>query len=678
MCGCGHDHSEAIKTYLESSAVPQPKTVSTSKAVSTSNTVSHGAPVETVGDSGGSASSVGGGISGFCGGADPDPLHSGGPGDDDGVASGGESSVLCAQAEPAIQLEDGNSAPENPEDDATPRRVQPARSVRGDKFSIDEYCIPWNITRQTAMCFVDLESAWKLEMLKHQITGDYSDVCTNELAAYINQLLNSEDAVRQLEKHFGRGITTDAGTQVGNSSNAGRSCSNGVFATRIFQPGESVMYYSGVCLPVREDSDTESIPSDRKIVLDIKVTKPNGEIIEIACLLIGWENAVITENFPLAGGYIVNHCCIPNCVLKMLPLDFTMDKWKFRIMLPYVCVRRESGECIRPGEEFTCDYGEEICKLSPFYLDEHQAAITRAQKVPNPEKQNRILRDVPRNFEKGEVEDFLKGSIQLNCCCPECNLCSGNCENPIFHIPFCTSVLNLGPNDMDTTKLRNYFRIAYRPEDRMGIPSNPARHGDTSSSGLSGARLNKKGHRSPGALSSTESTGSTSSVQMARIVGDSGRSSFTGLNSGSGDSSHSKRGGDSSGAQISSKSRGRCGAVQVSDSGSLSNELRAGYTNVRRGFYDNGIYRPFALVAHSSPGRSHQENLERWRSDRCSHDREQKEITKRRGDVPETWAEAATRLLALPSVYPDPGTQAAIRANEFLHPPPPIPNKDSG
>ena len=90
--------------------------------------------------------------------------------------------------------------------------------------------------------------------------------------------------------------------------------------------------------------------------------------------------------------------------------------------------------------------------------------------------------------------------------------------------------------------------------------------------------------------------------------------------------------------------------------------LRPGYT--RR----SGKYMPYALAVFSNPAKSYESNKNEWISERTAHDRAQKEASSR----PMSWADAARRLLLSGPAPIDP----VSKANEILHPPPPIPKDD--
>lgn len=505
-----------------------------------------------------------------------------------------------------------------------PRSAKAATGV-----SINDYILPQD-GFQTALCFADLDTAFELDMLKEQLKGDYSDICTKAVAVYINQLLNSESAFRQIERVFGNGRCVKGnGTQVKYSTNAGGECANGLFSTRRFERGEPVAYYSGVFLPIREDKDTEVIPSDRKIVADVEITDSYGQVTRMECLLIGWESGEITNNFPLANGHMLNHSCVSNCVFRMVKLEFRDEGTTVNVWLPFVFVREDlpPDEFVMLGEEFTVDYGQEICMLSPFYKDEYQEAISLAQLTPDPVRQKEILNGVPRQFKDGEVSRFMKGATEIDCSCAECLFAAG----PWFDEPFVSSILNLGPNDKDTTNLRNHYRIASRPRDCRQAASGPAVYTRGGKSIISSARSSGGIAASPSKvqkshLSPADSVGVGASMGPPRPLKSPNKATKNPASLSAASClkpSHEACDGGLLVTSSSHPSQSRRMAVPSQGPGSQRSESRQGYTNVsqRKGFYCNNNYMPYALVVHATPGLSPEEQKRRWKSDRDEHDR---------------------------------------------------------
>jgi hypothetical protein len=500
------------------------------------------------------------------------------------------------------------------------------------------------------MCYIDVESAFEMGALKDP-AGDGNG--TKELCALINELINSKEAVKQIKALFKPAdLRAKGSTRFGRSSHAGESCAGGLFATRKFEPGDVVSCYGGFGIDIREHpNDEEKVPSDRKIVLDIFITKPCGEVVPCQSMFIGWEKSEISDRFPLVRGHIINHSCISNCEMKMVPLTFERDGFKYEINIPIFCVAMDVKDGVEVDQEFTCDYGREMCYFSPFFENEHQDAIIKAQSCDNLRERKKILKDVPRTIPPGVLRAFLDGCAGTACGCAECNHASTQ-----FDPPFDPSMMNLGPNDMDTTQLRREINYDAVPAPRAASVTDAKSRARISSSRTGSRSEGTSGRDNDSSEAVSKSTrSSSSSLSGARTkqsgsaqVGDGGSQAGDG---GSGDGG-SRDGSTSRAAGATHAQRGKSG-MRVSASGS-----RPGYTR------DSRIkYMPYALAVFSSPDKSYNENREAWVSERTAHDRAQSK--------PLSWSDTARLLLVTGGAPP---VDAAAKANEFLHPAPPIPD----
>ena len=604
----------------------------------------------------------------------------------------------------------------------TPKqRIQPGRSARKVEFSIQNYHLP-DSSCHTGICYIDFESAHELGALKNPIGDDEDN--NKELCVLVNELMNSQEAVENIRALFTpQALAAGGGTKFIVSHNAGNVCANGLEATINFGPGEVVSCYGGFGINFRErPKEDEVIPSDRKIVLDIQITKPCGEVVPQPSLLIGWERPELTNKFPLMRGHMINHACVPNCCIQLRPFTFNRRGFKYVIHVPVFCVCSDLKNGVKRGEELTTDYGDEMCMFSPFYKDEYQDVITKALAKQDLKDRENILRGVPKQFTAAELFDFLNGCSGSDCGCEDCAFASRN-----MRPRFCTTMMNLGPNDIDTTLVRksvNYCDTdVANPKGRSvkaRVKNNVCNakgkgtkksavvseiEGRVSSkspksSGLSGAR--GKRQRSPlesrkkdrRFVKSKESGASVvqrmkrsprrSALRKISVSADGG--GFGGGESGDDDETvedESEDGdfvGDGEGVDDSSDSESGesegedsiCGRVNGAAAGirqsakrgacmsSSSSSGRAGYTRISK-----KDYMPFALVAFSDPKKSYHENRSAWVSDRNSHDYKMRTASQ----AGQSWADVAMRLLAGPA----PAFDAASKINETLHPPPPVP-----
>ena len=588
-------------------------------------------------------------------------------------------------------------------------RVQPSRTARKPQFSTESYRLSDESPR-TGICFVDVDTAYEAGALKVQLEDG---VLSKNVCAALNEMLNSEEAVRQIKGMFSPAALKAGGNaKFGKSSNAGKKFNDGLFATRNTQPGEVISMYGGFCVDFSEKKgEDESIASDRKIVLDVSITQPNGEVLSYNCMLIGWECPEISDRFPLVNGHIMNHSCIPNCEMVLRPLTFERDGFKFEILTPVFKVCDDVPGGVAKNQEFTFDYGIEMCKLSPFFRNEYQDLIARAQTMGNSKQKSAVLKKVPKTIDAQELELFMGGYTGIDCSCPECDFAQN------FDPSFSRSVLNLGPNDTKTDGLRqllNYDNTPVSPvssrksKSRAAVgrksgsesgcsPSVSVKSTTSVSSGLTSARAKHGG--SDSADSALEPTVTSDLFAEASASGVTGKTGKTGKTDKTGKTGKVAVSPETVGAQKRSngspeeavksptKRRGAnhngrgssSGAVAVSLETSRTagagararvnhgvcarpGGLRPGYT--RR----SGKYMPYALAVFSNPAKSYESNKNEWISERTAHDRAQKEASSR----PMSWADAARRLLLSGPAPIDP----VSKANEILHPPPPIPKDD--
>ena len=375
-------------------------------------------------------------------------------------------------------------------------RVLPNRLVKKTPFSTESYRLSDESPR-TGICFVDIDTAYEIGALKVQIEDG---VLSKNVCAALNEMLNSDEAVRQIKEMFTPAALKAGGNaKFGKSSNAGKKFNDGLFATRNTQPGEVIAMYGGFCVDFSEKKgEDESIASDRKIVLDVSITQPNGEVLSYNCMLIGWECPNISDRFPLVNGHIMNHSCIPNCEMVMRPLTFERDGFKFEILTPVFKVCDDVPGGVAKNQEFTFDYGIEMCKLSPFFRNEYQDLIARAQTMGNSKQKSAVLKKVPKSIDAQELELFMEGYTGIDCSCPECDFAQN------FDPPFSRSVLNLGPNDTKTDGLRQLLNYG-------NIPVSPA-SSRKSKSRVKGTPTARSKRDSGGECSSGVSVRSTSSV----------------------------------------------------------------------------------------------------------------------------------------------------------------------
>ncbi len=645
LCGCPHDHTETLKEYF-------------------SEKPHDSQSVGAVGDVG------------------PSDIHP----ETDAAA------VTSSQDDDDVEPSD--SAPEIDAAAVTPSRKQPHRSVKTQRFSIDDYRLS-DQTRKTltAVFFVDPGTAAELEVIP-PIKGEHTDLCPNDLAVHLNELLNSPEAVRQLETLFNCSITGNAGVKVKKSSNSDEGCSDGVFATRTFKPGKPVVYYGGLGISFREDDEEEKeeVYSDRKIHMRVEIIYPNGVTHTIECLLIGYEHHKLAEKFTLSCGAFVNHACIPNCVIEMFPLEFKRDGYTFRIMLPYFRVREDLGEDVLPGAELTADYGPSVCYSSPFYEEEYQQAIMKAQFIPESTQQNEVLMDVPRKHDKAALRKFLGRSKGMDCNCCDCRFCSNSGEHSVFAKPFHRSVLNMGPNDVCTEKFLKFIgfhgsltpkitksRSKSTPSKQSVCPQASARRAQVddeidadigggsyadfglgltddfqpvfravSSSGIGAASSAASGigaasSAGTGAASSA-GTGAASSAGIGAALSTEIRGAFdvsslsdSGFfNSEMGSGSARSGGSSSTGALVSRVSRRCIGASRSYD----GNSSRTGYTYARR--FVDGKYLPFAAVVFMDKDEPYEKGMARWRYLQFIHGKSKKQ-PEMAGPLSPTFAEIAAR-----------------------------------
>ena len=221
------------------------------------------------------------------------------------------------------------------------------------------------------------------------------------------------------------------------------------------------------------------------------------------------------------------------------------------------------------------------------------------------------------------------------------------------------ALAQMGLNCVDTTQLRREINYDAVPAPRAASVTDAKSRARTSSSRTGSRSEGTSGRDNDSSEAVSKSTrSSSSSLSGARTkqsgsaqVGDGGSQAGDG---GSGDGG-SRDGSTSRAAGATHAQRGKSG-MRVSASGS-----RPGYTR------DSRIkYMPYALAVFSSPDKSYNENREAWVSERTAHDRAQSK--------PLSWSDTARLLLVTGGAPP---VDAAAKANEFLHPAPPIPDYKS-
>lgn len=347
-------------------------------------------------------------------------------------------------------------------DDSEPvqRRILPDREVKKKPFSKSSYRLSDDAVR-TGICMVDADTAFEMGALETQI--DEGVTLPKDICALLNNFLNSAEADKQIKALFPSSVLKKGGyAKTKKSLHAGESFDNGLFATRDVQGGTLIVLYGGFILNFEESKrvSEEKVCSDRKAVIDVKITNRDGSTDPHYLMMVGWENAGISKDYPLVSGHIMNHSCIPNCEMIMVSLTFMHEGVGFEVSMPAfkVC---DDFKVVKKGDEFTFDYGSEMACKTPFVEEAHQESIKSAYKSTNGDNERMLgllkRLKVPLKINPEKLVEFLQGSDGTPCSCTDCD----DAEQAGFD----RSVLNIGSNTTDTAKLREFLNYTKPDED---------------------------------------------------------------------------------------------------------------------------------------------------------------------------------------------------------------------
>ena len=506
---------------------------------------------------------------------------------DSGAAAGSASAAAKVRAGNSKRSASSSDLTKHTTDEGnevTGRRSMRARRPNQLSFSKGSYRLDDDSPR-TGICFVDVDTAFEVNALQNSI-GD--GLIGGHLCGVLNKLLNSTEAVQQIRAMFtDKALKAGGNAKLGKSSNAGMDFINGLFGNRNVNQGEFVSLYGGFVLDCEESEQLahEKIGSDRKAVAEVHVKKPNSPIQSYYCTIIGWESPDISKAFSLVNGHIMNHSCIPNCEMILVKLSFEVSDSTIDIMLPGFQVCGDIVDGVKKGDEFTFDYGDEMCLKSPFFRDEYQDAIRKAQEIVHSGRRQSSLKSIPTKIDSGEVDAFLQGGQGTLCGCPECDFAQA------FVPSFDRSMLNLGPNEIDSGGIRellNYFPVRDSGDDSAPVRAN---------SKARGARPRRTKPQAVPAPRSIQDVPTDGGISTRGTVGS---TTSEGQGQSSSHQTHVNRG----------------GCMRPS-----------GYTRE---------YKNYALVAFSDPGKTYDRNVRDWRMERQAHDVMTKEQRKSQMQAHET------------------------------------------